>query len=62
MPAIVFVGGGHAGDLILGGGSIWPPHVTIPLRPPHRGQSKIPGKACGFSTARFGILVLPQPC
>jgi hypothetical protein len=61
------VGAGLAGEQRVGKANpVWFRLVRvtrpIPLRPPHRGPSKIPGKVAGYSNARFGILVRPQPC
>jgi hypothetical protein len=62
MPAMVFVGGGHAGDLILEGGFDLVSTRNDNAPPSVRGQCKIPGKVGRDFNARFGILTLPQPC
>ena len=42
------------------GVSIWPDPVMTPLRPPHGGQSKFPGKAEPDFDARLGNVLLPR--
>ena len=62
MPAMVFVGGGHAGDRVLAARFDLASTRNDTAPPSVRGQCKIPGKVGRDFNARFGILTLPQPC